>query len=156
MKALTIKHPFIWAIIQGSKLFETRTWHPGKVTEFALHAGKGFDLPAQIALKRYVSDWPSRDQLTFGAVLGIATITDVYKVEEIRDDLDDLELAIGNWDSGYAWEIEVVEIFDKPILDVKGQLGLWNWTSPADKQAASDYLESLHNRGIIGGTLFTD
>ncbi len=157
MKALTIKQPYASAIMLGHKQYETRTWHPGKTNEFALHAGLGEGVTAQTWLETLmpVSDWPKLSELPHGAVLGIVTITDVYPVDEIKEDIDEFEFHIGDWSNGYAWEIEVVEIFDTPI-PAKGQLGFWNWTSPKAKQQTKDYLQSLRDGKISGSAIFTD
>ena len=84
------------AILLGIKRYETRPWkpYPG-VDQFVLHAGLGTDLAAQIYLKMNVANWPDIDNMTRGAALGIARIIAVHKVEDIRDDISDLERAIG-------------------------------------------------------------
>lgn len=135
LKALTIHQPYASAIMAGNKLFETRPWHPGKVSEFVLHAGKGTNIAAQSVVKQFIPDWPKVEDLPYGAALGIVTITNVYPVADIVEEIDELELRIGNWDDGYyAWELNVIEIFDKPI-SIKGQQKFWNWEKAKRRQA---------------------
>jgi len=125
MKALTIQQPYASAIMQGSKIYETRTWHPGRVEQFALHAGKTMHRAAQVTLHREIADWPQT--LPLGAVLGIVKIVDVTDAEELLDEIDDLEDALGLWGPDHlAWELEVIEVFPNPI-PARGQLGFWDW-----------------------------
>ena len=128
-KALPIQQPYASALMRGDKLFETRSWRPGKVEQFVIHAGRTFITSAQAILKRHLSDWPDDIRLPRGAVLGIVRVVDVYRVSDLLYDLDELESEIGNWQTGYAWEIEVIKIFDTPI-PARGQQGFRNITLP--------------------------
>ena len=79
MWALTLKQPVASAVIDGHKIFETRQFKPGQVTEFAIHAGKG-DLPQfEAILRQSVEGWPTLEELPRG-VLGIVRITDVFEI----------------------------------------------------------------------------
>jgi hypothetical protein len=43
MKALSIRQPWAWLIVQGVKDVENRTWRTNFRGRFLVHAGKGFD-----------------------------------------------------------------------------------------------------------------
>lgn len=43
MKALSILQPWAWAIVNGYKPVENRTWRTSFRGRFLVHAGKGFD-----------------------------------------------------------------------------------------------------------------
>lgn len=132
MKALTIKQPYVWAIMAGHKAFEYRTWQPPDSLEtFAIHAGKGFDTKAWRYMHRYFDNTPGfppeRNDLVFGAVVGIARILDVWKTEDEPE--TELHFACGWQPYIWAWHIDTTEYFKKPI-PAKGHLGLWNWERP--------------------------
>jgi hypothetical protein len=60
-------------------------------------------------------------------VLGICKLVQAHRVEKIRDSLSPLERAIGNYgDLRFAWELEIIEVFDTPIF-TRGEQGLWEW-----------------------------
>lgn len=126
MWALTLRQPVASLVMAGHKIFETRGFRPGKVVEFALHAGKG-DLPQFDAIVRQsVDDWPSLELLPRG-VLGIVRITDVYEINvDLMDKVSDLDFKCGYWDSGFAWRLEVVDKFRYPI-PARGMPGCWRW-----------------------------
>jgi len=135
MKALTVQQPYATLIMEGVKRFETRSWRPPTartggpiLVDFAVHAGARFDknTPPEIA---HIVSWRS---YPLGVVLGIAHLVWVYPAEVIRDrergNVD--ELNMGDFSDGrFAWELEVVEVFAKPI-PAKGKQGLWEWERP--------------------------
>lgn len=131
---LTVMHPFAWLIANGKKQYETRTWQPPRrMNEFGLHAGKKIpDMAYWNAAKLYFPELPERDNLPYGCVLGIATITNIYWARDIADTISDAEKIFGHWndpgflDKGWAWEIEMVDLFDSPP-PAKGQQGIWKW-----------------------------
>ena len=158
MWALTLKQPVASAVIDGHKIFETRGFRPGKVVEFAIHAGKG-DLPMFDAiLRQSVAGWPICERLHRG-VLGVVRIVAVYEIGvDYMDMVSEIDLMCGFWDSGYAWKLEVVAKFDKPIAAL-GMPGFWKWHVDADarkRPGAPDWLKDNDGRISPDGSRFID
>lgn len=65
-----------------------------------------------------------------GVALGIVKLGAIHKTEDIAPQLNRVELAFGNYEAGrYAWELEVVEVFERPI-PCRGNLGFWGFKFP--------------------------
>ena len=117
MKALTIRQPWAHAIIHDGKDVENRTWSTSCSTPFrmAVHAGKGYD------------DWgcytgePARDALTFGAVIGEVTVTEIHGSHECGS-VCSVWAQPGQW----HWRLADPVAYDEPV-PVKGALGLWTF-----------------------------
>lgn len=137
MKALTIHQPYPSLIMDGKKRYETRSWKTSYRGLLAIHASKKWDGKSHQycnLLKRnykLLSGWPLQP-LPIGAVLGIVRLVDIHPVEEVQSIIARQEWAVGDYVSGYAWELEVVHKFDLPI-PTKGYQGLWNWYPPLDE-----------------------
>lgn len=136
LKALTIQQPFASAIIAGHKRFETRLWKPGKINKFILHAGrKECNAIDNHFIAQRIDNWPMNYQLPTGAALGIVRIIKCYDAVQVYHKqlkpnpsaATEIEMQLGLYRIGYfAWELEVVEVFEKPI-DAVGQQRFWNW-----------------------------
>lgn len=74
MKALSIRQPWAWAIVQGFKPVENRTWAPRHVGELLIHAGQQFDdegLQSMLAaFPELQAQLPARWDL--GGIVGVA------------------------------------------------------------------------------------
>ncbi|MEV8033959.1 hypothetical protein [Streptomyces sp. NPDC086182] len=113
MKALTIRQPWAGAIAHQTKRVENRSWKlPAKYhgARILIHAG------AQ----------PDRDAIVYGdhldvysAVVAVATITDCHYSNDGR--------CCGPWgqENVYHWTLADVTALPEPVLDVRGQLGIW-------------------------------
>lgn len=125
MKALTIKQPWASAIMSGYKRFEFRTWQTKYRGELLIHAGKGIDKEAMERLKKYLPK-----EIPFGKILGKVNLTDCIKVTpQLQEELlkENNEIYTNNsFKSDYAWKLENIEVFDKPI-ETKGMLSLWEY-----------------------------
>ncbi len=143
---------------RGHKIFETRQFRPGKVVEFAIHAGKG-DLPLfDSILRQSVAGWPSCERLPRG-VLGVVRITDVFEIGVDRmDAVSDIDFVCGFWDKGFAWKLEVVAKFNTPVA-ARGMPGFWKWDID-DKwrkgAGAPNYLKNADGYISPDGTRFID
>lgn len=158
MDALTLSQPVASAVIDGHKIYETRGFRPLKVTEFALHAGKG-DLPQfEAILRQSVEGWPGLDLLPRG-VLGVVRITDVFEIGvDYMDTVSDIDFHCGYWNLRYAWKLEVVDKFDYP-LPARGMPGFWKWHIDADarkRSGAPDWLKNSDGRISPDGSRFID
>lgn len=134
MKALTIIQPHATLIMIGVKPYETRSWPISFRGYLAIHAGKSKeditlcrDAKFRNPLAR--AGYKSTDELPMGAVLGVVKLVDCIPAEQAHDK------TFGGFAAGrFAWRLEVVEVFPKPI-PAKGALGLWEW--PFDRALIS-------------------
>jgi hypothetical protein len=112
MRALTVRQPWAWAILNAGKDIENRSWTNRHVIgTIAIHAGYGVDpleeLPRGVKL-------PTEDDLVRGAIVGVVDVVDV--VEHHRS----------KWFSGpLGWVLRNPRRLKKPIF-CKGRLGLWH------------------------------
>jgi activating signal cointegrator 1 len=145
MKALTLWQPWASLIAFGEKKVETRCWSTKFRGELAIHAAakepsdwlgvSRFNNPFPNAIfaitKRHQwgeGYWPNaHHSVGLGAVLCIVRLLGIEQTENVREELSEQELLFGNYEDGrYAWFMELVERFEKPI-PAKGNRLLWNW-----------------------------
>jgi hypothetical protein len=90
IKALSVNQPWAWLIVHGGKYIENRTWRTTYRGPLAIHAGHS---------RRWLEDWytpegepavvspyllrdlPHRDELVFGAVLGLVDLVDCVRYD---------------------------------------------------------------------------
>lgn len=81
MKALSIRQPWAWLIVNGFKDIENRSWHTKYRGPVLIHASKGltrkeYDEACAMIVDRLISvDIPDLDDLQRGGIVGYATIT---------------------------------------------------------------------------------
>ena len=124
MKVLTIKEPWASLIINGYKKYEFRSWKTKYRGKILIHAGMSLEKDAAKRFSEYNLEYYK------GAIIGEATITDCILVdtkfnEELRK-INPLVYARSNHVETYAWKLENIKKYDKPI-NIKGKLGLWNY-----------------------------
>ena len=78
MKALSIKQPWAWLIVQGHKDIENRSWETTHRGPFLIHSSKKIDMTAYNQLKRKMA-LPEIEDLWTGGVIGRAEIVDCVK-----------------------------------------------------------------------------
>lgn len=131
MFAISLLQPWASLVTMGVKTVETRSWSTRHRGPILIHASKGKageifaeDLP----FKKYI---PAFNVLPFGAIIGMATIDQILRVEDF--DLDDAmmnkltleEKAFGDYTQGrYGWLLSDPISFDIPI-PARGMPGLW-------------------------------
>jgi activating signal cointegrator 1 len=126
MKALTIIEPHATLIMIGVKPYETRSWETSFRGFIAIHAGKGTDdlyLPKKDPYRTPLvnAGYLKPTDFHLGCVLGVVKLVDCIPAEKAHDK------TFGGFEAGrFAWKLEVVEVFPKPI-PAKGALGLWEW-----------------------------
>lgn len=82
MKAISIRQPFAWLIVNGYKDIENRSWNTKYRGRVLVHAAKGmtrkeYDEACMMVVDRLISvDIPDFEELERGGIVGIATITD--------------------------------------------------------------------------------
>ena len=81
MKALSLRQPWAQLILDGKKIYETRTWNTKFRGEFLIHAAKTID---KKSCKHFNID---PDKLITGAIIGKATLVRVisYKTKKEFD-----------------------------------------------------------------------
>ena len=124
MKVLTIKEPWASLIVNGYKKYEFRSWKTKYRGKILIHAGMSLEKDAAKRFSEYNLEYYK------GAIIGEATITDCILVdtkfnEELRK-INPLVYARSNHVETYAWKLENIKKYDKPIY-IKGKLGLWNY-----------------------------
>ncbi len=139
-KVLSVKQPWSFLICSGIKDIENRTWklpEKYKGERVLIHASsdKKFNYDV-LNIKQYNAfldkqtfksdDFPFADKLTRSAIIGSVEIVDcVLNHPSIW-----AEYSRG-WPSDpkviYHWVLANPILFDKPILNVKGKLGFWDY-----------------------------
>lgn len=95
MKALSIKQPWAWLIVNGYKDIENRSWNTNFRGEFLIHASK--QIPTEfeyVNIKTYLVEMPdshqknyfgtkdkSRTDFEYGGIVGIAELVDVLSLD---------------------------------------------------------------------------
>lgn len=149
MRALTLRQPWAWAVIEGLKPIENRSWCPNRYQigqPFAVHAGLAFDTLGFSVFERCAREarcW-SRYQRDFedvrGAVLGIATLGHKH-VAGADDRL--VPPAARPWFFGpYGFPLTRIAKLSEP-LPCRGALGFWELPSDVERKiiAATHQLE---------------
>jgi hypothetical protein len=134
MKAITVHQPWAALLAHGVKRYETRGWSTNYRGPIAIHAGKskeGLDFLLHDELAYYVNEAGlSAEIQTLGAILAVGELTHIYRSEDMRDHLTDIELDLGNYADGrFGWEISNVQLLPAPVF-VAGKQGLWEWAQP--------------------------
>jgi len=124
MKVLTIKEPWASLIIEGYKTYEFRSWKTNYRGKILIHAGMSMERDVLERVKDY------NLSCSKGAIIGEAYIVDCILVDEefsnkLRS-IDPIVYGRSNHVETYAWKLENVVKYDKPI-SIKGKLGLWNY-----------------------------
>lgn len=121
MKALTVYQPHAFALIDGTKEYETRGFSIKYRGLLAIHAGakrmrtRGLEYPANRFHEEFI---------VYSAILGIVEVIDSIPVAKINPSPQELDL--GNFSPGrFGWRMRVVKQFAEPI-PYKGAQGLWH------------------------------
>lgn len=122
MKTLTIKEPWCTLIINGYKQYEFRSWKTKYRGKILLHAGMTLEKDNASRFKEYNLNYSK------GLIIGEADLTDCIEVtDEFENTLfkeNPLVYAKSKHKRKYAWKLENVKKYDKPI-SIKGKLSLW-------------------------------
>ncbi len=125
MRALSLTQPWASAIMLGNKRVETRSWGTAFRGQIAIHAAKGFPKWARaFAITEHaLNRLPTR--LPMGAIIGVATIQQVVRTEEIVGTISAIERLYGDYSCGrFGWVLSDVMALPEPIA-CRGALSLW-------------------------------
>lgn len=124
-KAITIHQPWAWAIAEGIKTVENRTWATSYRGPIAIHAGKSMASIEEGT--RFIESLgykvPTFGDEDFGAIIAVANLVDCVKVDE-----DPLGM-FGVRDNPFAqgpvcWVLSDVRKLAEPVA-CNGKQGLW-------------------------------
>lgn len=126
MRALTILQPWAHLVATGVKRVENRNWPTHFRGPLAIHAGKGkkcYDVDPNAWQDRYGVRMPPVDEVTFGAILGVAELIACVPVDDLAREFPDL--ADSPFAEGpFCWVLKDVRRLDEPFA-CNGALQLW-------------------------------
>lgn len=117
MKALSIRQPWAWLILNAGKDIENRDWYTGFRGRFLIHASKGMTREEYENAPLWVVDLPDFDDLERGGIVGSAELVDCV------DDSD------SEWFFGrYGFVLRDPKPL--PFRPLKGMLGFFDVPEP--------------------------
>jgi hypothetical protein len=132
MRALSIRQPWAWLIVNGGKDIENRGWNTSFRGQFLIHAAKGMtrdeyddalDFADEVTVGRPRA--PAYEALDRGGIVGVARLVDVLSPKGQR----------------YGWHVPgqfgfvLRDVRPLPFLPCKGALGFWGSFAIIDGQA---------------------
>ncbi|MDR5765003.1 ASCH domain-containing protein [Caballeronia sp. LZ028] len=131
MKALSIRQPWAWLIVNGHKDIENRTWPTRFRGRVLVHASKGMTRAEYEDVSAFAEglQLPARDDLERGGIVGVATIADCIPSER--------RTSIWHMEGQFGFQIANARAL--PFVECKGALGFFN--VPDDVAAL---LRSMH------------
>ena len=145
MKVLSVKQPWASLICSGIKDIENRTWKcPQKYIgqRVLIHAGKTIDYNAvdkiavfNGALAQLLQNGIYKNEFPLGSIIGSVEIVDcVINHPSIWAEKTPYayfgKLIVECQKPVYNWVLANPILFAKPILNVKGKLGFWDYDLP--------------------------
>lgn len=129
MKTITIKNPFSNLICKGIKDIENRTWktkYRGKILiHSAKTSNKNFRCMNLIFTPEQWNSLSVKEQRIM--VCGIFDSSAIIGEAEIVDCITDSN-SIWALQNNYHWVLKNAVMYEKPILNIKGKLSLWDYT----------------------------
>lgn len=138
MKVISIWQPYANLIVQGFKVFETRTWAaPQSVigqtigiasTKTLNREQKALYEDSEFQRFYELTGHPDLKDLPFGYLLGTVTLDSVHLMtEEFMEDVSEEEKTYGWWVEGsYAWSVTNPVALKQPIV-IRGAQGIYEW-----------------------------
>ncbi len=131
MKVLSVKQPWATLICSGIKDVENRSWKPNNIPgRLLIHAGatkigsKTFagvpeEIFSNVINHECLGNISVLESLPTGAIIGYVTVAGFEEGE--------METVWADGPGVIKWKLEDAWMFDKPILNVKGKLNLWDY-----------------------------
>lgn len=150
MRALSVKQPWCWAIIRGTKRIENRTWTTAYRGQIAIHASLPWDRGGENseviqAEWRQFAQGPlhrSSPGIESGAVLAVADLVDVCTTQG-----DHTSCRCGStWAAPYQchWKLDNVRPLREPV-PCKGALSLWRLPDDVDEAVRAQLDEAVRH-----------
>ncbi len=136
MRAITVRQPWAWQIINQRKNIENRTRNiAGKYRgPVAIHAGLQPDKEALRRLPMRAPEWVTEPRVfDYGVFLGVVDLVDVHEDKPFGD-RSDCGPQCGSWAEPGVWHLMLANPRPIPLhkqFKARGQLGLWT-PSPED------------------------
>jgi hypothetical protein len=152
MKALTVRHPWAWAITHGGKNVENRSRRTNYRGTVYIHAAQAMDFDAfsspalEAAENAYIRRGVTGpfgkinqiDLSTCGMVIGTVELVGCHHADECRTAIESAQAGVireelcSPWamDGHYHWELDSPRPLACPFPE-KGKLGIWNLLPPA-------------------------
>src|SRR6202161_3174427 len=111
-RALSIRQPWAWAIVEGLKPVENRSWPTNYRGPLLIHAGLREDHLGWLALDRMGIDFP--DDVQTGGIIGGVDLVDCVRGYDSPWAID------GCW----HWVLDAARSL--PFRPMRGQLGIFN------------------------------
>ncbi len=138
MKAISIRQPWAWLIVQGYKTVENRTWATRIRGEILIHAGKAADREDEKIIREVCAelgvDMP--EKLDRGGIVGVVDIVDCTLEPTDETDLDWHEPGV------YAWILRNPRPL--PFVPYPGKLNFINVPDELIDHSASPCACPLH------------
>lgn len=130
-RALSVRQPWAWAILNAGKDVENRSWGTSWRGEFYIHAAKGVGkqecadaLSCITEINPSVYDrWPGYETVERGGIVGVARLVDCRLTFSIDSP----------WCMFDCFGFVLADVRPVPFVACKGALGFWR--VPADVQA---------------------
>lgn len=130
MKVITIKQPYASMIINGYKKYEFRSWKTNYRGKLLIHAGSSVD-KEDMEYYSYlnIEEYPKMK------IIGECTLSDCIFIDDSFDkELRKNKIYSKHSRKGlYAWKLDNIKMYNK-YIDIKGQLGLWNYGDKDEKE----------------------
>jgi len=125
MKALSIRQPWAWLIVNGIKNIENREWPTNYRGPLLIHASKKWDQQGYEFILKVMDVWvPSKPHHVYGAIIGVVDLIDCVREHG------------SPWFFGpHGFVLENARKFKSPI-QWRGQLGIFevpNYVLPDTK-----------------------
>ena len=146
MRVLTLTAPWSWLAASRLKEYETRSWQSSYRGLLGIHTAKSLipvggpagllDICARPWFREAMIALGIKNPLTEprGCIIAIGNVVEILPTEQIRDQMDPMERAFGDYGDGrFAWRLVGMNRLRAPI-PVRGAQGLWGWgeyTPPA-------------------------
>ena len=135
MKTLSVRQPWAWLIVQGSKDIENRTWATSYRGPLLIHAGLQVDQPVIDALMHdhckkfpHTHDWP---RFRTGGIVGMADLVNCVTSHD------------SEWfDGPYGWVLANPR--PVPFYACRGKLGIWQCDYPYPLDVQPDMETQYH------------
>lgn len=150
-KALTVKNPFAWLICADIKNIENRSRKTNYRGTILIHSSQTMDHRyREMSNLLTPNQWKSlTDNTQAKCVAGIFPMSSIIGQVDIVDCIQDSK-SIWAIPGQWHWVLKNAIMYAKPVPNVKGQLGIWNYKGELDYFVIDSWSQ------IGGGETFAD